>query len=60
MEHAVCVGALFTRSISVVAVLPEPMSIVGQGHTTNLDWRQTGAPFCEQSFVLRELSPCLI
>ena len=38
---------------SVVAVLPEPMSIVGQSHTTNLDWRQTGAPFCEQSFALR-------
>src|SRR6266576_2072331 len=53
VEHAVCVGALFARSISVVAVLPEAMSIVGQGHTTNLDWRQTGVPFCEQSFVLR-------
>ena len=53
MEHAVCVGALFTRSVSVVAVLPDPMSIVGQGHTANLDWQEAGEPFGEQSFVLR-------
>ena len=52
VEHAVCFSALFTRSIPVVGVLPEPMSIVGQGHTTNLDWRQTREPFCEDSCVL--------
>src|SRR5207249_3153307 len=28
MEHAVCAGALFARSISLVAVLPQPMSIL--------------------------------
>jgi hypothetical protein len=59
VEHAICVGALFSRSIFVVAVLPQPMSSLGQGHTRNLDWRQTGVPFCEESFG-PELSPCLI
>src|SRR5262245_57335564 len=53
VEHAVCVGALFGRSISVVAVLPKPMSTVGQGHVTDLDWRQTGLPRGNESIVLR-------
>jgi len=44
-----CVGALFTRSISVVACITGANGrIVGQDHTTNLDWRQnSGRRFCE-------------
>ena len=53
VEHAVCAGALFARSIFLAAVLPQPVSTLGCGHAATLDWRPTGVSFREQGFVLR-------
>src|SRR5205823_573895 len=37
VEHALCAGALFARSIFVAVILPHPMWILGWGHAASLD-----------------------